>query len=117
MAGRNPCLNCRRPTSSGPYCDDCRPAYGHDSRLYRQRVRPAVLERDGHECRLVVDDDCTRVATTVHRLPEYGPEHDGDLDAYLSACAHCHGVTDAPRAGRPNGGRARSRGVSDRARP
>ena len=61
-------------------------------------TRPAELARDGHKCMLAVDAGCAGRAESVHRLPEYGTYHDENLDAYISACRHCHGVVDAPRA-------------------
>jgi hypothetical protein len=92
----SPCLGCGRPTR-GSHCDACAPNYNYDSE-WRNVTRPAVLARDGHRCRIKADDGCTVIATSVHRLPEFGPYHDGNLDAYVSGCAHCHGVVDAPRA-------------------
>jgi hypothetical protein len=62
-----------------------------------QRTRSAVLERDGYACRLR-QPGCSGFATSVHRLPAFGAFHDDNLEAYLSACSHCHGVVDAPRA-------------------
>lgn len=95
------CLTCGTPTSATPaYCTGCAPVYGHDTPLWRRIVRPAVLARDRRRCRYELRG-CTGVATTVHRLPEFGTEHDDNLDAYRSACAHCHGVIDGPRAKQP----------------
>lgn len=66
---------------------------------YWERLRRAALTRDGYRCRLHVDDGCTEIATTVHIRPELEGNHlAATLDDCLSACAHCHGVTDAPRA-------------------
>lgn len=71
-------------------------AHGLTGRAWK-RTRARVLARDFDVCR-IGRDGCTLKATSVHRLPEYGPIHDENLDAYVSACAHCHGVVDAPRA-------------------
>lgn len=55
--------------------------------------------RDGYRCQLAVDDGCTEAATTVHIRPELGGNHlTATLEDCTSACAHCHGVVDAPRA-------------------
>lgn len=98
---RRPCLTCGKPCN-GSYCDEHQPLYGHHDAQWRGAggTRQLVLERDQHRCKIVADDGCTHVATTVHRLPEYGTWHDGNLDAYVSACAHCHGVVDGARATR-----------------
>lgn len=42
---------------------------------------------------------CTGKATTVHVPPELEGDHRrARLDELVSACAHCHGVEDGPRA-------------------
>jgi 5-methylcytosine-specific restriction endonuclease McrA len=71
--------------------------HGRNTPQWLKRTRPAVLKRDQHLCQLQLAG-CTRRAMHVHRLPQYGTRHDSNLDAYLSACAHCHGVTDGGRA-------------------
>lgn len=101
----SPCLTCGTP-ATGAYCPLHTPEYGYESPLWR-RTRLIVLDRDQHRCRLRLGG-CTGRATTVHRLPRYGTEHDGNLDAYLSACAHCHGVIDAPRAKQRDASRGRT---------
>lgn len=100
------CVVCGTP-SAGTRCavhqhdEDARRSaksrsHGLRTRVWR-RTRALVLERDMHCCR-IGREGCTFKATSVHRLPEYGPFHDDNLDAYVSACAHCHGVIDGARA-------------------
>lgn len=73
-------------------------------RAHSRRLRQQALDRDGGICRLRADDGCTVIATTVHLLPELRGDHDrATIDDVVSACAHCHGVVDAPRVS----GRAR----------
>ncbi len=100
MAGHlRPCLICGTPARAS-HCEKHQIDHGYSEHDWRAYTRPAVLERDNWRCRIQADDGCTVIATTVHRLPEHGPHHDTNLDAYVSACAHCHGVIDAPRAKR-----------------
>ena len=103
---RSPCLICGVPTN-GPYCPEHQPEYGYSRQSWRRPggTRQLVLERAGHRCELRVDEACSDEATTVHRLPEFGTYHDTNLDAYVAACAHCHGVVDGRRASVPNAGR------------
>jgi 5-methylcytosine-specific restriction endonuclease McrA len=64
-----------------------------------KELRALALERDGHACRLQ-HEGCTGHATTVHidrRLR--GDHRNATLADCTSACRHCHGVEDAPRAG------------------
>lgn len=62
-------------------------------------VRKARLQLDGGRCVLRVDAGCTGRATTVHLAPELGGNHLlATLSNTASACRHCHGVVDAPRA-------------------
>lgn len=102
----SPCLGCGKPTA-GVRCGGagCGPAdrrerqrlHGRDRRKWRNGTRRRVLVRDGWLCRYK-HSGCTGHATTVHRLPEFGPYHDDNEAAYRSACDHCHGVEDGPRA-------------------
>ncbi len=101
----SPCLTCGTPCR-GIRCGnpECGPATradrervdGRNTRQWRHVTRPMVLSRDGHRCRLRLPG-CTTTATSVHRLPEFGTFHDDNLDAYLSACARCHGKADGQR--------------------
>lgn len=71
-------------------------AHGVTSSRWRRRRR-AKLRRNPR-CELELDG-CTGLATTVHIPPRYGGRHDRVPEAELvSACAHCHGVTDGARA-------------------
>lgn len=97
---RSPCLTCGKP-SPGAYCAEHQPQYGYDTPLW-DRTRDAVLARDGGRCRFRLRG-CTDRATSVHRFPQFGTVHDGNLNAYASACAHCHGVIDGRRAKHPTG--------------
>lgn len=66
---------------------------------YWRELRLAALERDGYRCQLQVDDGCTGQAVSVHIDPRLGGDHlRATLADCLSACAHCHGAVDAPRA-------------------
>lgn len=72
-------------------------AHGTDTPAWRRRSR-AKLRRDPR-CELEVDERCTGRATTVHIPPEYQGDHAAVPDDELvSACRHCHGVVDGPRA-------------------
>jgi 5-methylcytosine-specific restriction endonuclease McrA len=72
-------------------------ASGANSRAWRM-VREQVLMRDDYHCRLRLED-CTGRATTVHLDPRRGGNHVGaTTEDCVSACLHCHGVADAPRA-------------------
>lgn len=92
-----PCLTCGRP-APGAYCDEHAKPYQYGGAW--PIVRRLVLARDEARCRIRALG-CTGKATTVHRLPEYGLDHDANLHAYVSACRHCHGVVDAPRSKQP----------------
>ncbi len=96
----SPCLECGTPCP-GIRCGPATRAErtridGRDTAQWRHVTRPAVLARDGNRCRLQLAG-CTATATTVHRLPEHGSYHDGDLSAYVSACLACHGQADGQR--------------------
>lgn len=68
-------------------------------------IRPAVLRRDHHQCRLRYEDICIGVATEVDHI-ERGDDHSmGNLQA---ACQPCHGRKSSqegdqarPRLNRP----------------
>lgn len=65
-----------------------------------ERLRAAALKRDRHRCRLN-RPGCTGKATTVHLRPELAGDHrNATLADVVSACAHCHGIVDGPRARR-----------------
>lgn len=110
MAIQRTCGSCghRVPIGFGSRCPDCvekdnqrrhakSKAYGTTTGYWR-KLRARVLERDGHRCQLQ-HHGCTQVARTVHIDPELGGDHRlATMDRCLSACLHCHGVEDAPRA-------------------
>jgi 5-methylcytosine-specific restriction endonuclease McrA len=118
---KHTCKNCGGVTPVGSaYCPRCDPdpdrrrqkakAQGVTS-AYWKRLRKAVLERDGYRCQLQVDERCTLLATTVHLDPVLEGNHLLALPHHCqSACLHCHGVVDAPRASesRDRGGICRS---------
>jgi hypothetical protein len=91
-----PCLDCGRPTV-GARC----PAHTIDycySSPHWQHVRTARLALDGHLCQFNYPG-CTGHATTVHLAPELQGDHSlATLETTRSACHHCHGIEDAPRA-------------------
>src|SRR5262249_50206944 len=65
---------------------------------YWARLRAAALARDGGYCQIRLEG-CTLIATSVHIAPALGGDHWlATLEDCLSACHHCHGSTDAPRA-------------------
>lgn len=103
MAIVSACPRCGRPKPCARHAGDDNRRRAEKSKAHGlasarwKRTRAAVLARDRGLCRLGLRY-CTVTATTVHRLPEFGTFHDGNLDAYVSACAHCHGVIDGPRA-------------------
>jgi hypothetical protein len=91
-----PCLDCGRPTI-GPRCPAHTTDYGYAS-LHWQRVRAARLQVDGHLCQFNYPG-CIGHATTVHLAPELAGDHSlATLETTRSACHHCHGIEDAPRA-------------------
>lgn len=74
-------------------------ALGLHSRHWKQ-VRRARLAFDGYRCALR-RPGCTGEATSVHLDPSLRGNHAlATIDNTRSACAHCHGVVDAPRARR-----------------
>lgn len=95
-------------------------AQGRDAAAWRQDLRAAALERDGGRCALRVDDGCTGTATTVHLDERLQGRHDlATLVDCSSACAHCHGVVDAPRAAAARAARPGrlAESLDERARP
>ena len=96
MATLRPCLDCGRPTR-GSRCPDHTIDPGYRTEHW-QNVRALRLIYDGGLCQLD-HPGCTGVATTVHLDPSCAGDHRlATVDNTLSACAHCHGVEDGPRA-------------------
>ncbi len=95
-----PCLDCGRPTI-GARCSLHAVDYGYSSPHW-QHVRAARLALDGHLCQFNYPG-CAGHATTVHLAPELLGDHSlASLETTRSACHHCHGTEDAPRAsGKP----------------
>jgi 5-methylcytosine-specific restriction endonuclease McrA len=63
-----------------------------------RKLRATALRRDSHRCQLELPG-CTHRATTVHLDPRLNGDHTkATLADVLSACHHCHGRVDAPRA-------------------
>lgn len=70
---------------------------GRDTKHW-QELRRQRLQLDGYLCQLRLEG-CTTEATTVHLDPAYGGDHlQAQLGDVVSACLHCHGVEDGPRA-------------------
>jgi hypothetical protein len=105
-----PCLTCGRRTRGATYCpehdrDDERRhqksrAHGLYDAAWRgpRGLRARVLERDRHLCQLGLRG-CTFEATTVHLDASLEGDHSHATGHdCLSACAHCHGVTDGGRS-------------------
>jgi hypothetical protein len=91
-----PCLDCGTPTD-GSRCPDHAIRYGYATPHW-QAVRKQRLALDRHLCRLQ-HDGCTVRATTVHLDPNCNGNHLlATLDNTVSACLHCHGIEDGPRA-------------------
>jgi hypothetical protein len=76
---------------------------GGRTTAYWKRLRLQALERDHNRCTFGLPG-CTGTATHVHIRPELQGNHlAAGLADCRSACPHCHGVIDAPRAqGRPH---------------
>jgi 5-methylcytosine-specific restriction endonuclease McrA len=92
------CLDCGTPTPVGNRCARHRIHYGYATSHWLS-VRKQRLALDGHLCQLRRDNGCTVRATTVHLDPRCNGNHAlATLDNTVSACLHCHGVEDAPRA-------------------
>lgn len=105
------CLTCGRPTP-GSRCPSCTVDKGYGS-AHWQQIRRARLAIDGGRCRLR-HDGCTGKATTVHLDPSCGGDHSlATLENTLSACAHCHGVEDAPRSQGYDGGPRKNLSATD----
>jgi hypothetical protein len=103
------CLTCGRPCP-GPRCAEHALDRGYNTQHWHQ-TRDARLIIDGRRCQLR-HPGCTGYATTVHLDESCNGDHAlATVDNTLSACSHCHGVEDAPRAmGYPSaGGGAASR--------
>ena len=63
-----------------------------------QKLRAAVLERDGHMCRLRLDY-CQGRATSVHLDPRLRGDHRlATMADCVSACSSCHGAAHAGKA-------------------
>ncbi len=91
-----PVATCGAITNGGR-CSKHKIDYGYTSQHWRT-TRLARLLHDGFQCQLG-HKGCTVRATTVHLAPELAGDHRrATLDTTISACAHCHGVEDAPRA-------------------
>lgn len=70
---------------------------GRDTKHWRE-LRAQRLAFDAEVCQLRLAG-CTVHATTVHLDPAFGGDHQAaQLADVVSACLHCHGATDAPRA-------------------
>lgn len=106
-----PCLDCGRPCA-GPRCSECTIDPGYSS-AHWQSVRAERLVLDGYLCQLG-HAGCTGRATTVHLDPSCEGDHaKATIGNTLSACSHCHGVEDGPRAMGYGGGSSLSpRGAS-----
>ena len=103
------CLVCGRPTPTGSRCNLHAKTMNYRSGSYWRKLRQRRLNLDGHRCQLH-HPGCTQVATTVHLDPALNGDHlYATLGNTISACLHCHGVEDAPRAsGQPAWSRSRS---------
>jgi 5-methylcytosine-specific restriction endonuclease McrA len=67
---------------------------------YWRKLRVLALQRDNYRCTLR-HPGCTERANTVHIDPRLKGNHlAATLNDCRSACRHCHGVEDAPRANR-----------------
>jgi 5-methylcytosine-specific restriction endonuclease McrA len=63
---------------------------------WRDRVRPLVLTRDKHTCRLKIEGVCTTRATDVHHT--HGKLVTGDDIRYLvAACRECNLKVGEPK--------------------
>lgn len=80
--------------------------HGRDTAAWRT-LRQQRLALDHEICQLR-HPGCTEHATTVHLNPALEGQHArATLDDCTSACHHCHGVEDAPRASQARGGASR----------
>jgi len=90
------CLDCGRPCR-GTRCHSHARNHGYAD-THWQTIRKQRLLLDGHACTFRYDG-CTRRATSVHLDPRCNGNHAlATLDNTRSACAHCHGIEDAPRS-------------------
>jgi hypothetical protein len=90
------CLDCGRPCRS-TRCHAHTRDHGYAD-THWQTIRKQRLLLDGHACTFKYDG-CSKRATSVHLDPRCHGNHAlATLDNTRSACAHCHGVEDGPRA-------------------
>jgi 5-methylcytosine-specific restriction endonuclease McrA len=76
-----------------------RRAHGRNTAAW-QRLRLRRLKLDGYRCQMQWPG-CTGKATTVHLHPRLNGDHrQAKITDLFSACSHCHGIVDAPRATR-----------------
>jgi 5-methylcytosine-specific restriction endonuclease McrA len=89
------CPTCGR-LSQTRYCPDHTRRYGYNDSHW-QRIRQARLLIDAGQCQLA-HPGCTQTATTVHLDPSLNGDHrQATVTNTVSACRHCHGVTDGSR--------------------
>ncbi|MGO9382392.1 MAG: HNH endonuclease [Mycobacterium sp.] len=87
LSGRDSrCPEHARPAWSGPRTESAKRT---GTRRFNQKIRPAVLERDGGLCR-VMGPTCTRLATEVHHVVEVSAGGDDSLTNLVSICEPCH---------------------------
>lgn len=94
------CMVCGRP-SFGPRCRKHQLAARARGNAF-EPTRQFVLERDGWECQVKLDEGCTMAATCVdHVIPRAagGSDHPDNLQA---SCEHCNAAKGAS-APRPRG--------------
>lgn len=95
------CMVCGRP-SSGPRCRKHQLAPRARGNAF-EPTRQFVLERDGWQCQVKLDDGCTVAATCVdHVIPRArgGTDDPANLQASCTSCNARKGASDArPRDG------------------
>lgn len=74
-----------------------------------RKVRPVVLERDGHRCQIRTAGVCTIVATTVDHIIERDRGGTHELTNLRAACGPCNSAKGAEYVNAKRSGRLRPR--------
>jgi 5-methylcytosine-specific restriction endonuclease McrA len=68
---------------------------GESTWTWTTKIRPSILERDGHLCQLRIPGKCTTIATQVHHTADRLLVGD-DPDYLVAACRPCNNQIGDP---------------------